>query len=55
MVTRTQYGLTGVQHAVNMEFESDKKMTYDVEINHKATKTAIQQRDQVSQFQQIAL
>ena len=53
--TGTQYGLTGVQQAVDTEFESYKEMTNDADTNHKATRTAIQQSDQVIQSQQIAL
>ena len=47
MCTGTQHRLSGSQHAVDTEFETYEKATNEMNVNHQATKTVNQQRDQV--------
>ena len=54
--TGTQYGMVGAQQgAIDAQFETYKEMTNQIDMNRQATETAIQQRNQVIQSQQMAL
>ena len=56
MGTGTQYGVSGVQQgAIDTKFKTYEEMTNTMDVNRQATEAAIQQRNHVTQSQQLML